>query len=148
LELALPRYELDSYVQEHVGDDAVFAYFVGSRRSYADNEGRVESLFVDLDMAKYFVGFIRETAAARANGKTMETMTRRELLLVLGLTRIAKASTSGSLPAAVSSMTETGIASWYGYPYHGRRAADGEIYDMEKLTAAHPPYVSTRECAS
>jgi rare lipoprotein A len=33
--------------------------------------------------------------------------------------------------------TETGIASWYGYPYHGRRAANGEIYDMDKLTAAH-----------
>jgi rare lipoprotein A len=33
--------------------------------------------------------------------------------------------------------TETGIASWYGHPYHGRQAADGEIYDMEKLTAAH-----------
>ncbi len=32
---------------------------------------------------------------------------------------------------------ETGTASWYGYPYHGRRAANGEIYDMEKLTAAH-----------
>lgn len=32
---------------------------------------------------------------------------------------------------------ETGLASWYGYPYHGRRAANGEIYDMEKLTAAH-----------
>lgn len=33
--------------------------------------------------------------------------------------------------------TETGTASWYGNPYHGRRAANGEIYDMEKLTAAH-----------
>src|SRR5271157_1475342 len=33
--------------------------------------------------------------------------------------------------------TETGVASWYGHPYHGRRAANGEIYDMEKLTAAH-----------
>jgi len=32
---------------------------------------------------------------------------------------------------------ETGIASWYGNPYHGRRAASGEIYDMEQLTAAH-----------
>jgi rare lipoprotein A len=32
---------------------------------------------------------------------------------------------------------ETGIASWYGYPYHGRQAAGGEIYDMELLTAAH-----------
>src|ERR1051325_12212445 len=33
--------------------------------------------------------------------------------------------------------TQTGVASWYGYPYHGRRAANGEIYDMEKMTAAH-----------
>ena len=32
---------------------------------------------------------------------------------------------------------EFGIASWYGHPYHGRPAADGEIYDMEKMTAAH-----------
>ncbi|SPE33979.1 Rare lipoprotein A [Candidatus Sulfopaludibacter sp. SbA6] len=34
-------------------------------------------------------------------------------------------------------LVETGVASWYGYPFHGRAAADGEIYRMEKLTAAH-----------
>lgn len=39
-------------------------------------------------------------------------------------------------PARIGS-TETGIASWYGYPYHGRPTASGEIYDMEQLTAAH-----------
>jgi rare lipoprotein A len=39
-------------------------------------------------------------------------------------------------PQAVRS-AETGLASWYGHPYHGRAAASGEIYDMEKLTAAH-----------
>jgi rare lipoprotein A len=33
--------------------------------------------------------------------------------------------------------TEQGLASWYGVPYHGRPAADGEIYDMETLVAAH-----------
>jgi rare lipoprotein A len=33
--------------------------------------------------------------------------------------------------------TETGLASWYGVPYDGRRAASGEIYDMQQLTAAH-----------
>jgi rare lipoprotein A len=32
---------------------------------------------------------------------------------------------------------ETGLASWYGHPYHGRAAANGEIYDMERMTAAH-----------
>ena len=40
------------------------------------------------------------------------------------------------IPAQIPA-TETGIASWYGHPYHGRPAANGEIYDMEKLTAAH-----------
>ncbi len=34
-------------------------------------------------------------------------------------------------------VTEEGLASWYGVPYHGRPAADGEIYDMEQLVAAH-----------
>jgi rare lipoprotein A len=32
---------------------------------------------------------------------------------------------------------EEGIASWYGIPFHGRRAADGEIFDMNSLVAAH-----------
>jgi rare lipoprotein A len=40
------------------------------------------------------------------------------------------------LPAKIGS-TETGIASWYGVPYHGRPTASGEIFDMDKLTAAH-----------
>lgn len=39
--------------------------------------------------------------------------------------------------APVIGTIEAGIASWYGNPYHGRYAANGEVYDMEKLTAAH-----------
>ena len=30
-----------------------------------------------------------------------------------------------------------GIASWYGHPFHGQRTANGEIYDMNALSAAH-----------
>jgi len=48
----------------------------------------------------------------------------------------AKIPPSAARPVKIGS-TETGIASWYGNPYHGRRAASGEIYDMEQLTAAH-----------
>jgi len=40
-------------------------------------------------------------------------------------------------PAPPVGTTESGLASWYGHPYHGRAAADGEIYDMETLVAAH-----------
>jgi peptidoglycan lytic transglycosylase len=32
---------------------------------------------------------------------------------------------------------QTGTASWYGVPFHGRRAANGEIFDMNSLVAAH-----------
>lgn len=32
---------------------------------------------------------------------------------------------------------ETGIASWYGNPFHGRKTSNGETYDMHELTAAH-----------
>jgi rare lipoprotein A len=32
---------------------------------------------------------------------------------------------------------EEGNASWYGVPFNGRRASNGEMYDMYKLTAAH-----------
>ena len=31
----------------------------------------------------------------------------------------------------------TGIGSWYGLPFHGRDTANGEVYDMNELTAAH-----------
>ena len=43
----------------------------------------------------------------------------------------------GPAPPVGSGWTETGIASWYGNPYHGRTTASGEIYDMEAMTAAH-----------
>jgi rare lipoprotein A len=38
---------------------------------------------------------------------------------------------------AAAEYTEEGNASWYGAPFHGRRASNGEIYDMNKMTAAH-----------
>jgi rare lipoprotein A len=31
-----------------------------------------------------------------------------------------------------------GIASWYGADFHGRKTANGEVYDMNAVTAAHP----------
>ena len=33
---------------------------------------------------------------------------------------------------------KVGLASWYGDAFHGRLTANGEIYDMTHLTAAHP----------
>ncbi|MEP6643618.1 MAG: septal ring lytic transglycosylase RlpA family protein [Acidobacteriaceae bacterium] len=36
-----------------------------------------------------------------------------------------------------STMVETGLASWYGAPFHNRRSSNGQIYDMNAMTAAH-----------
>src|SRR5205823_13353995 len=40
-------------------------------------------------------------------------------------------------PNAKPILTETGMASWYGAPYHNRRGSNGEVYDMHAMTAAH-----------
>ena len=41
-------------------------------------------------------------------------------------------------PAENPSYTAIGMASWYGAAFHGRRTANGEVYDMASLSAAHP----------
>ncbi|MCB1887591.1 MAG: septal ring lytic transglycosylase RlpA family protein [Rhodocyclaceae bacterium] len=38
----------------------------------------------------------------------------------------------------VAPFTQRGKASWYGRKFHGKRTASGEVYDMYKMTAAHP----------
>jgi rare lipoprotein A len=40
-------------------------------------------------------------------------------------------------PAEDYQYDESGVASWYGAQFHGRRTANGELYDMNTLTAAH-----------
>jgi rare lipoprotein A len=39
--------------------------------------------------------------------------------------------------ASAHGFAQTGIASWYGKKFHGRKTANGEIYDMHAMTAAH-----------
>src|SRR6516162_9678300 len=41
-------------------------------------------------------------------------------------------------PRENASYSAVGMASWYGAAFHGRRTANGEVYDMASLTAAHP----------
>ena len=42
------------------------------------------------------------------------------------------------VPTVNPSYSAVGMASWYGAAFHGRRTANGEVYDMASLTAAHP----------
>lgn len=49
----------------------------------------------------------------------------------------SEAAIAGIDPDTKPLLVETGIASWYGAPYHNRRGSNGEIYDMHAMTAAH-----------
>jgi rare lipoprotein A len=46
-------------------------------------------------------------------------------------------SPTRSAPFIPGIYVEEGTASWYGIPFHGRRAANGEMFDMNTLVAAH-----------
>jgi hypothetical protein len=66
-------------------------------------------------------------------------------LLLLSLSACVAQTGSGDEPqlepsaAAAESreLFQTGVASWYGDDFHGQATANGEIYDMYRLTAAH-----------
>ena len=62
-------------------------------------------------------------------------------MLTAGLSGCGRKAARPATPQAPQAVrkgwTEEGIASWYGVPYHGRKTASGEIYDMYQLTAAH-----------
>jgi len=42
------------------------------------------------------------------------------------------------VPEEDAAYREEGLASWYGNDFHGRLTANGEVFDMASLTAAHP----------
>jgi rare lipoprotein A len=39
---------------------------------------------------------------------------------------------------SVQPFKQRGLASWYGKKFHGQKTSSGELYDMYKMTAAHP----------
>jgi rare lipoprotein A len=58
-----------------------------------------------------------------------------------GVYRVGNAYTVAGrtyFPETDPNYTAEGIASWYGRDFHGRRTANGEIYDMHAISAAHP----------
>jgi rare lipoprotein A len=58
-----------------------------------------------------------------------------------GTYRVGKPYTVGGrvyVPEEDTGYREEGMASWYGDDFHGRLTANGEVFDMGSLTAAHP----------
>jgi rare lipoprotein A len=48
--------------------------------------------------------------------------------------------TPPDLSTIAPGIIQTGMASWYGPGFHGKRTANGEIYNQHDLTAAHPSF--------
>jgi rare lipoprotein A len=42
------------------------------------------------------------------------------------------------IPARDDNYNRVGIASWYGPKFHGKKTANGEVFDQNAMTAAHP----------
>ena len=59
------------------------------------------------------------------------------ILLAMGCASTKAVSYRPFEPGKEIRYREVGWASWYGEDYHGRRTANGEIYDMYAMTAAH-----------
>lgn len=57
---------------------------------------------------------------------------KRKLLIILIFVLVV-----GTISGQSGTAREIGYASWYGGKFHGRKTANGEIFDTHKLTAAH-----------
>ncbi|MDU3041844.1 septal ring lytic transglycosylase RlpA family protein, partial [Bradyrhizobium sp.] len=58
-----------------------------------------------------------------------------------GVYRVGKPYTVAGktyVPEEDTNYRAEGMASWYGDDFHGRLTANGEVFDMASLTAAHP----------
>ncbi len=65
----------------------------------------------------------------------------RQQLWVISLSLGMLLSACAWVPTGTSQLDvgieDRGVASWYGESFHGKQAANGELFDMEALTAAH-----------
>lgn len=59
------------------------------------------------------------------------------LAAVLAAGLLAGCATTTRLESPNRGTTQKGLASWYGAKFHGRPTASGEIYDMNRISAAH-----------
>lgn len=58
-------------------------------------------------------------------------------MLLFAVLTIVLAPAGCAVAAEDSDSSFSGNASWYGVPFHGRKTASGEIFDMNKLSGAH-----------
>ncbi|MPZ11059.1 MAG: septal ring lytic transglycosylase RlpA family protein [Kiloniellaceae bacterium] len=81
-----------------------------------------------------------ETELAVHNAKRLQTPPGATSVPQAGSYKVGKPYQIANVwyyPHEDYSYDESGIASWYGPGFHGKRTANGEIYDQDAMTAAH-----------
>lgn len=101
-----------------------------------DNSAHIDRVLGELtrqhDGASSLVKSARQPASLALNSSLLATNTSQlsnDEDVLERLTAVASNS--------VSKFKQTGLASWYGRKFHGRKTASGETFDMNGLTAAH-----------
>ena len=86
------------------------------------------------------LGGCAETKLAIPTAKLITAPSEKEFTQARGVYKVGKPYRIMGIwyhPAVDYGYSETGIASWYGSQFHGKHTANGEIFDMNKLSAAH-----------
>ena len=88
----------------------------------------------------FFLGACAETQLLVHTAKRVQRADKPAPLKPAGEYKIGKPYQISGVwyyPEVNYGYAETGVASWYGPKFHGKRTANGEIFDMNDLTAAH-----------
>lgn len=115
---------------------AILAFLVVSVPSFA-NQPSVDVVLGELnrqhDNASSLVKAAREPASLAMNSPLMSKsalQTTKQKDVMSQLTAVASST--------VSKFRQTGMVSWYGRKFHGKKTATGESFDMNAMTGAHP----------
>jgi rare lipoprotein A len=115
------------------------AHAAGNLRADKITPGRRNNHYVILAGRDTLLTVDDKVAAQAGTRPAMLTLRWLDnLRTAMGGTPFSTASRGGlGLGGALMGRTMTGHASWYGPGFHGRRAASGERFDQNKMTAAH-----------
>lgn len=81
----------------------------------------------------------KHAATSALIAATGETAPKTESIVRKRPGKIARAHAVEKVIAEkTANYTAVGVASWYGEDFHGRRTANGETFDMNSFSAAHP----------
>ena len=82
-------------------------------------------------------GGFRAASCAHYKDHKSGDASKKNCFLILGLSVLVLSGCRPKVDYIPGGAVQTGVASWYGEEFHGKKTSSREIYDMNDLTAAH-----------